>query len=392
MSNSGVVDWQNPRFDGCPTAASLPAPTAFSTLEPVNGVLHEVQSVFERYGIPPDGGVYQPLTRTLDIWYDAPPSVNYREVVTITLESGETRLSHVNVNDGENWWFYDRITDATHAYETDAKYTQARGDADTMRQGLRGLMLRNLEQSNATDSEWCYLGQSELPEWGTTYLVARDWHCSPARGCPSGEWYSELYWMQPEIGRIPLRVELRNTPEGDQELIRRDEILRYEVIPGESVGSDHFRFAFPPDLPVVRRDDPPDPTNPAAEEPRTLSVEEFSEWALYTPILPTYVPEPYELSTIYPWASRNVTVTYVNPDDPIYRWSIDLWLPGSCIDNNYQPLPLVEKNGIRAVWMQEMRICAEFPAIPNAPTAMITTILLTQQEMEAVLESMRAIR
>jgi hypothetical protein len=397
------LDPEAPLFGGCQTVAPQATDKVVSqavVTSPLQGVLHRVDESYQVYGIPVTGGVYQPVTRTSEIWLDRENPLRRAHRITETIGPIPPRLAQASVSDGETWYYYAFENNPEVVYAAPSHYLLAAGpDAQTEIQGVTEVLAERLARGHEGQENWCYLGRQTLPRWGETEVVAFDWYCRDHGGCPADEWYSELWWIQLSEGRLPQYAIIRHRGEDQSELFRLDRLLVWETVPLTQTPEWAFAFTIPPETQLVRRETLVDPTDPSVGPEGTLSRVEFARLTIFTPVLPTSIPAGYHLSHIEVQSDDRYLVIYVRGDDPAYRFTVEeLVKAHGCAAYAFPDDQVVELENGR-VFLYEvdqehyLSVCVELTDVDNPPVVLVNGgILLEPEEVLALIQSIEAVK
>jgi hypothetical protein len=262
----------------------------------IDGVLHIQHTAFELEGVPPEGGYYQPLQTTFELWIDGHQPNRARQ--TIVDDPGGLR--YAKVSDGVQVWEYG-LGDRQQAVKRSPTEEETLAGLPTPFLSLQANPKQKFLQEAlaAAEAKLRYLGTEELKPWGTVHRVAYEWDGVTANTDRyKGLLHTILFKISDKDHWLVEWQDIVHAAAGDV-LHRNYRLESWEVLSPTAVPPDLFTFT-PPAGVVVKT---PEEIAAQAETPsvatETISLGGYTVPKLpFTPWLPTYLPEGLHLKSV----------------------------------------------------------------------------------------------
>jgi hypothetical protein len=262
----------------------------------IDGVLHIQHTAFELEGVPPEGGYYQPLQTTFELWIDGHQPNRARQ--TIVDDPGGLR--YAKVSDGVQVWEYG-LGDRQQAVKRSPTEEETLAGLPTPFLSLQANPKQKFLQEAlaAAEAKLRYLGTEELKPWGTVHRVAYEWDGVTAiTDRYKGLRHTILFKISDKDHWLVEWQDIVHAAAGDV-LHRNYRLESWEVLSPTAVPPDLFTFTPPAGVIVQTPEELAQATQapPATED--TISLAGFTVKRLpFTPWLPTYLPEGLHLKSV----------------------------------------------------------------------------------------------
>jgi hypothetical protein len=246
--------------------------------------------------VPPEGGYYQPLQTTYELWIDGHQPNRARQ--TIVDDPGGLR--YAKVSDGVQVWEYG-LGDRQQAVKRSPTEEETLAGLPTPFLSLQANPKQKFLQEAlaAAEAKLRYLGTEELKPWGTVHRVAYEWDGVTAiTDRYKGLRHTILFKISDKDHWLVEWQDIVHAAAGDV-LHRNYRLESWEVLSPTAVPPDLFTFTPPAGVIVQTPEELAQATKtpPATED--TISLAGFTVKRLpFTPWLPTYLPEGLHLKSV----------------------------------------------------------------------------------------------